>query len=277
MFLRSGNSNFSSMCLSASLALLSACTPAAESVSGLEMSEDSNQIFQEQNIRKFDLEPGVVALTIDDGPTPQVTEPLLTYLRQEGVRATFFVVGINVPGQESTMRRMKADGHVIANHSYTHPGLKGMLKKGGPDALFKEMRASHNAIAPFLTDDSRLYFRAPGGMWTPRHAEILNADPQLRKYVGPIYWNVGGYLARGANGEISKAADWDCWHQKVSIQQCAEGYLKAIEENRGGVVLLHDKFVQSVGLIKALVPELKKRGYRFVTLDEVRSLDKYAN
>ena len=65
----------------------------------------------------------VVALTFDDGPNPATTNQALDTLSKYGIKATFFVLGKNVSGNEEILKRMKADGHVIGNHSWSHPVL----------------------------------------------------------------------------------------------------------------------------------------------------------
>ena len=65
----------------------------------------------------------VVALTFDDGPNPATTNQALDTLSKYGIKATFFVLGKNVSGNEEILKRMKSDGHVIGNHSWSHPVL----------------------------------------------------------------------------------------------------------------------------------------------------------
>jgi peptidoglycan/xylan/chitin deacetylase (PgdA/CDA1 family) len=64
-----------------------------------------------------------VALTFDDGPSPRWTPQVLDVLRRRGVRATFFLVGANVDAHPWLARRIVAEGHVVGNHTYSHPNL----------------------------------------------------------------------------------------------------------------------------------------------------------
>ncbi|MFM7375971.1 MAG: polysaccharide deacetylase family protein, partial [Chthoniobacterales bacterium] len=68
----------------------------------------------------------IVALTFDDGPHPELTPKLLDILRQNGVRATFYVIGRNVETYPDIARRIVAEGHEIANHSWSHPALTSL-------------------------------------------------------------------------------------------------------------------------------------------------------
>jgi peptidoglycan/xylan/chitin deacetylase (PgdA/CDA1 family) len=172
------------------------------------------------------------------------------------------------------MERMMREGHVIANHSFTHARL-GRRYAQNPDLLIAQIADTHAAIAPYLRPDQGLFFRAPYGVWRQAHAEILNRDPQLQKYVGPVYWDIGGNIAYDDEGHLRSAADWDCWAQDLSAEQCARGYLREIQRRKGGIVLVHDIRERSLWMVKQLLPELVAEGYRFVTLDEIREFDQY--
>ena len=69
-----------------------------------------------------------VAITFDDGPTPGTTDVILDILRDAGVKATFFVIGANVIRHAHLLRHMHAEGHLIANHSFSHSHF-GVLRK----------------------------------------------------------------------------------------------------------------------------------------------------
>mgnify|MGYP003187539759 CR=1 FL=1 len=64
-----------------------------------------------------------IALTFDDGPSPQTTAALLDGLKERGAHATFFLIGEQIAGNEAIVRRMKDEGHQIGNHSFTHARL----------------------------------------------------------------------------------------------------------------------------------------------------------
>ena len=60
----------------------------------------------------------------------------------------------------------------------------------------------------------------------------------LKKYVGPIFWDIGGEVRMSRDGYVLSAADWDCWHLDWSAHTCAKGYLREIRRKDGGVVLM---------------------------------------
>jgi len=126
-----------------------------------------------------------------------------------------------------------------------------------------------------MAPDSKFYFRAPYGSWRKEHAAVLNADPVLKKYVGPIYWDVGGDLAMSSDGYILSSADWECWHRHWDADTCAKGYLREIRRKDGGVVLMHCIHTQSAALVRAVVPLLVDEGYSFVRLDQVPDYKQY--
>ena len=103
------------------------------------------------------------------------------------------------------------------------------------------------------------------------HAEFLNQDPALKYYVGPVYWDVGGDISYDDDGNLRAAADWDCWSQDLTAEQCGEGYLREIRRKKGGVVLMHDIRQRSLWMVNGLLPTLVAEGYSFVTLDECAS------
>jgi peptidoglycan/xylan/chitin deacetylase (PgdA/CDA1 family) len=141
--------------------------------------------------------------------------------------------------------------------------------------LVNQIGATNDAIAPYVRPEQGLYFRAPYGVWRRAHAEFLNQDPVLKHYVGPIYWDIGGELSYDDEGRVAMAADWDCWSQDLTSDQCGEGYLREIRRKKGGIVLMHDIRRQTVAMVAQVLPTLIAEGYTFVTLDEVRALDQY--
>jgi peptidoglycan/xylan/chitin deacetylase (PgdA/CDA1 family) len=214
-----------------------------------------------------------IALTFDDGPNAH-TEEVLDALRDLHVKATFFIVGNMAHKHPATLARIAAEGHLLANHSATHVVL-GSKYDADPDRLLSQLRDVNDQIAPLMKAGDKLYFRAPYGSWKSAHAGILNADPVLRDYVGPIYWDIGGDVSMSRDGYVMSAADWTCWHMKWSAKTCAKGYMREIRRKDGGVVLMHCIHVHSAELVREVVPALIEEGYRFVRLDEVPAYKPY--
>jgi len=252
----------------------------------LSLSPDEQaQLFQERNIADFGLRgTKKLVLTFDDGPTPGVTDVLLDVLAKERVQATFFMVGRNIPGNEKLLLRMRNEGHILANHSMRHISLSKNEFIDDPDKVIWEIEKTHDLIAPYMKASQRLYFRAPHGAWSKFHPYYLNKISKLQPYIGPIFWTIGGEMnPRPVKGTpydvtsetIRSAADWHCWSLRVSVATCYAGYMNEIERHQGGVILFHDKNINTVKMVQLMIPELKRRGYEFISLDDVQNLDKY--
>jgi peptidoglycan/xylan/chitin deacetylase (PgdA/CDA1 family) len=213
-----------------------------------------------------------IALTFDDGPNIY-TAQVLDVLKEHNVKATFFIVGKMAKAHPDILARIAAEGHLLANHSATHPELVSTFDVE-PQTLISQIRIVHDEIAPLMKPTDKFYFRAPYGYWRSAHAKILNADPILRNYIGPIYWDIGGDISMH-DGYVMSAADWDCWRHKWTPQVCGKGYLREIRRDDGGVVLMHSIHRQSAELADTIVEPSLEEGYRFVRLDEVPEYRQY--
>ena len=213
-----------------------------------------------------------IALTFDDGPNARTSE-VLDVLKSHNVKATFFIVGKMAHAHPDILARVAAEGHLLANHSASHPQLVSSFD-AEPETLINQIRIVHDEIAPLMKPTDKFYFRAPYGYWRSAHARILNADPVLRNYVGPIYWDIGGDISM-RDGYVMSSADWDCWRHKWTPQVCAKGYLREIRRDDGGVVLMHSIHRQSAELVDTIVEPMLEEGYRFVRLDEVPEYRQY--
>jgi peptidoglycan/xylan/chitin deacetylase (PgdA/CDA1 family) len=214
-----------------------------------------------------------IALTFDDGPNAN-TPGVLDVLKALNVKATFFIVGKMAKTHQDVLARIAAEGHLLANHSATHP-LLGKRYDRDPALLIDQIRSVNELIAPLMKPGDQLFFRAPYGSWHAEHAAILNADPVLRNYTGPIYWDEGGDISITGDGYVLSAADWDCWHLHWTAQICAKGYLREIRRKNGGVVLMHCIHDQSAELVEDVVPALVEEGYSFVRIDQVQEYKPY--
>ena len=183
----------------------------------------------------------IVALTFDDGPGPYTAE-LLDFLKQEGVRATFFVLGTRVDAYPKLIKRMAEEGHEIGNHSNAHNMLHRMDLAG----VRKEMGRCAEKIEKLLGYRPTV-MRCPGG----------NKNDAVHKYATeagiPIaYWSVD-------------TRDWES-RNKDKILSVAFGK-NGIGD--GSIVLMHDIYKTTVEAAKEMILRLKKQGYTFVTTSEL--------
>lgn len=162
-----------------------------------------------------------VAITIDDGPDPQITPQVLARLQEHSVRATFFCIGERVERHKELAREIVRQGHAIENHSFRHLNRFSVL---GPRAMAAEIARAQQTILD-VTSESPRFFRAPAGLrspflepvlarlglrlasWTRRGFDTVNRDPQAvlhrllhRLGAGDILLLHDGHAASTASG-----------------------------------------------------------------------------
>ena len=228
-------------------------------------------MFHDQPLDGASLPDGTLCLTFDDGPgATDGTGPgprsrqLAEYLADEGIPATFFVCGKHVAELPHVVERVRALGHAIANHTQTHPDLRAAVESG------RDVTGELVATDALIRTDARpLFFRPPYGSWSPAVAASLNADTSLAAgYMGPVNWDIDG-------------EDWAAWRDARSAEECAQTYVRAVDEVKRGIVLMHDSTADvtdwqrnnaTLETVMLLVPELRAQGYRFAALDDVPGL-----
>ena len=183
----------------------------------------------------------IVALTFDDGPGPYTAE-LLDFLKQEGVRATFFVLGTRVDAYPKLIRRMADEGHEVGNHSNAHNMLHRMDLVG----VRQEMGRCAEKIEKLLGYRPSV-MRCPGG----NTSSIVTQYAQ-EAGIPVAYWSVD-------------TRDWES-RNKDAILNVAFGK-NGIKD--GSIVLMHDIYKTTVEAAKEMVLRLKAEGYTFVTTSEL--------
>jgi len=216
-----------------------------------------------------------LSFTFDDGPGARTIE-LSHYLKAQGIRATFFVWGQAIENDgagATTLQTVLDDGHLIANHTEHHTSLTENLPTALTDAqVVAELIDVDKQIAPLIKNDIWL-FRPPYGHWNDHAAAVLEATP-MKKYIGPILWNIGGTM--GAN----QASDAECWKAATlkTVTECGDLYVREIDTVGKGIVLMHDPYFIDMNnpdsggtyqMVQYIVPILKAKGYTFKRVDEV--------
>jgi peptidoglycan/xylan/chitin deacetylase (PgdA/CDA1 family) len=185
-----------------------------------------------------------IALTFDDGPNDPYTLRLLDVLSRHNVHATFFLIGKHVRQRPDIAREIAHRGHVIGNHTFSHP-----LLIFTPAANIRgEIIRCRSAINDAVGDHSNL-FRPP---WGARRGETLRVVRELG--LEPVMWNITGY-------------DWNARSVEFIEQKVAP-------KIRGGdVILLHDGGHREFGKDRSLTVEAVERvlaryadQYEFVTI-----------
>ena len=218
------------------------------------------------------LSPRTLCLTFDDGPGPD-SAGVGDFLAGHGIAATFFVVGTHARERPEAITRLRASGHLVGNHTDTHPTLVSFLRDGGDVAV--EVARTAEAIGDLGGPDAPSFFRPPYGDWrddapgadpaTSPVARFLNESGRFPDLIGPVGWDID-------------ARDWWFWREGRSVEECGAAYLAAITaRDRGGIILLHDWAEtpalragnRVLALVRWLIPRLIASGYRFVRLDAV--------
>ena len=197
----------------------------------LDKDAELYKVYFEKKNRK------VVALTFDDGPNPATTNQALDTLSKYGIKATFFVLGKNVSGNEEILKRMKSDGHVIGNHSWSHP----VLSKLSLDEAKKQITDTEDALAKVLGSSSKL-MRPPYGAITDDIRNSLD--------LSFIMWDVD-------------SLDWKSKNEASILTEIQR------QVKNGSIILMHDIHVETVNALPKVIDYLKEQGYEFVTVPEM--------
>ncbi|MEY4066468.1 MAG: hypothetical protein RIR26_2676 [Pseudomonadota bacterium] len=221
------------------------------------------QDFSSPQLHGSGLPDGSISLTFDDGPGPRTAE-LSRYLKAEGIHATFFIQGSAAAAYPDALRQLAEDGHRLANHTYSHQHMPRVTDP------VSEVKRTDDLIKKYVTDNVFM-FRAPYGDWNGQVATVLN-NAGLTKYVGSVFWDIGGERQERPDGRLTTAADWACWSFNDSVEKCADGYMNETRDVGRGIILMHDVHSRTIDMVKNIVPRLKDERFRFVRLEEVPSI-----
>ncbi|MDR1620876.1 MAG: polysaccharide deacetylase family protein [Synergistaceae bacterium] len=181
-----------------------------------------------------------VALTFDDGPRDRGMPELLAALRRLDVPGTFFLVGKFAERYGPITKSIAAEGHEIENHSYTHPQLTTLWVE-------KIMREAErcNEVMNNLAIRTPRFLRPPGGGF---NLKIFYALRRMKMRMGLWSVNTADYTGRPAHKIIADV-------------------LRGVRP--GSIVLMHSGVPATVEALPAIVSELRARGYRFVTVQDL--------
>ena len=176
-------------------------------------------------------------LTFDDGPHPVCTPLLLDVLAESGAKATFFLLGHHVKAHPEIVRRIVSEGHVLANHSMTHPDFR----KLGPRAQLNEVDMTDVVLKSF-DGIQRHAFRPPHGVATVtmNAASVLRAQPL-------ILWNVDSF---------------DFKLPEADLQSRLEAYQPA----SGDILLFHDDMASTVAVLRRMLPRWRQAGFQLTAV-----------
>jgi len=168
--------------------------------------------------------PSEAALTFDDGPNGDTTLRLLDILARHNAKATFFVIGGFVRQQPGIVRSIHAAGHLVGNHTMTHPWLHMQSH-----ARIREELAGCNAAIEDTLGEPVRYFRAPHGA---RRPYVLRFAKELG--LTPVQWNIIAY-------------DWNPHPAADLVARVERGIARNVSRERASNILMHDGGDTSLG------------------------------
>lgn len=188
------------------------------------------QAYEEQKHKKM------VALTFDDGPNPTTTPQALAILKRYQAKATFFMIGQNIAGNESLVKRVLKEGHEIGNHTWDHP----VLTKLDLSQAQAEINQTTEALKKATGIEVKIT-RPPYG--------AINSSIQASVDQSFILWDID-------------SLDWKS-HNTAAIMQ------EVKKAQPGSIILMHDIHQSTINALPTVIQYLQAQGFTLVTVDEL--------
>lgn len=201
--------------------------------------DNINNIKKEE--KTIDINKLLVALTFDDGPS-KYTNEILDILKDNGICATFFVLGNKVPYGQETLLKMLENGNEIGNHTYNHKWLAHL------DEIEIKNQISKTQEVIFE------YTRYLPKVFRPSYGDI---PKEMRKEINleVTLWNVD-------------TLDWKLKNKKQIIKRATKN------TKDGDIILMHDTYKRTKDALPEIINTLKKKGFQFVTISELNEIKK---
>lgn len=210
-----------------------------------DVGKENQQILnQYQGMYLGNKEDKVIYLTFDEGYEAGYTSKMLDVLKDNDVKATFFITGYYFNKEQDLIKRMLDEGHIIGNHTVNHKSMPTL----DDETLKKEITDLHTSVYDKFGYEMK-YFRPPMGEYSQRTV-------YLTKNLGykTVMWSFA----------------YDDFHDD---KQGQEEYAKQkIYDNlhNGQIMLLHAKSKDNMNILDEVIKEIKKQGYEFKSLDEFK-------
>jgi peptidoglycan-N-acetylmuramic acid deacetylase len=184
-------------------------------------------------------------LTFDNGYENGYTAQILDVLAKKRVPAAFFVTGHYVKSRPDLVKRMAAEGHIVGNHSWSHPDMTTI----SDDQIVRELDKVKQAVAELTGQKEMRYLRPPRGIFDER----VLAVSRKAGYTS-VFWSIA-------------YADWDT----KQIRGAQYAYDKVISQlHPGAVILLHAVSKDNAEALERIIDEARRLGYEFKSLDDLR-------
>lgn len=213
----------------------------------MNISSDILNDYDDIIIKHGNNEEKLIALTFDDGPDKDFTPQVLDILKKNDIKATFFVVGENVGWNPEILKREYEEGHAIGNHTFTHINVA----KRSYGEIAKEISETQEAVKKVIGVEPTL-FRPPYRAISKEMCAIARD-----KNMNIVLWS------------NLDPRDWS----NPGVDYIANTIMSKVEN--GTIILLHDynnlrnKKSQTIQAIDIIIPKLKAKGYKFVTVPEL--------
>lgn len=189
-----------------------------------------------------------VAISFDDGVDPVQTPLILDILKNHRIKASFFCIGKKCAGNETLVRRIVEEGHIIGNHTYTHSNWFDFFGSG---RMYEELQKTDELLEN-ITGKKPRYFRPPYGVTNPTLKKALQKTGHL-----PVGWSI-----RSLDTQRKRSAS-DLFH-RVSARMQA-----------GDIILFHDTIKTIPEVLESLIKFGNENGYTFIGIDELINENAY--
>lgn len=186
-----------------------------------------------------------IYLTFDAGYDNGYTEHILDVLKKHNIKAAFFVVGNLIKDRPELIKRMAAEGHIVGNHTFTHPDMSAISDK---EAFEAELQKLEGAYKEATGKEMKKFYRPPQGKYS-------ESNLSMAKELGytTVFWSLA-YVDWYENDQPSK-------------QTADEKLTKRL--HNGAIVLLHSTSETNSSILDELLTQWEQLGYSFKTLDEL--------
>ncbi|TGB05436.1 delta-lactam-biosynthetic de-N-acetylase [Halobacillus salinus] len=185
-----------------------------------------------------------VYFTFDNGYEQGYTGQVLDVLREKDVPAAFFITGHYIESAPELVKRMAKEGHLIGNHSWSHPDFTKVSK----DKMEEELKRVNEAVRELTDQETMSFVRPPRGTFNDQTLKWAEEFGYTH-----AFWSVA-------------FKDWETDNQK-GWEYAYNSVLNQIHP--GAVILLHSVSQDNADALSELIDELRKRGYKFGTLNDL--------